>query len=65
MEIRESLEGKLNRAFFRVVYYLNDGNNEMYDFMKQNFRAKIELANDLDLITFDEWKFLNRACALI
>lgn len=65
MELREKLERELNRAFARIAYYLNEGNNEMYDFMKQNFRAEIELANDLDLITFDEWKFLNRACALI
>lgn len=65
MEIREKLERELNRAFVRIAHYLNEGNNEMYDFMKQNFRAEIELASDLDLITFDEWKFLNRACALI
>ena len=65
MEIRESLERKLNRAFIRIAYYLNNGDNEMYEFTKQNFRAKIELASDLDIITIDEWKFLNRACALI
>lgn len=65
MEIRESLERELNRAFIRIAYYLNYGDNDMYEYMKQNFRAKIELSSDLNIITIDEWEFLNRACALI
>lgn len=63
--IRNSLEAELNLSFKTLVSFNNSGDKEMFAFSKQNFRAKIELANSIGLLTLNEWSFLNRACALI
>lgn len=63
--LREKVEREIDVSFKVIINFLHANDEEMFKYAIDSFRAKIEFANAIGLITLDEWFFLNRACALI
>lgn len=65
MEIREKVERELDVSFKVIINFIYNNDEKMVTYAIDSFRAKIEFANAIGIITLDEWFFLNRACALV
>ena len=63
--LREKVEREIDTSFKVIINFLYNNDEKMATYAIDSFRAKVEFANAIGLITLDEWFFLNRACALI